>query len=567
MGRKKTKQQAVRDHLQRPESHVTDERARRHLANSTPPEWVSNPLTGDYGKDYHIELTRDGGRVDRAFYVQLKGTRHCKYTDGGAAVSFPLERRYLAHYAGEVKLPVFLVVVDVAAGRGFWLFAQQHLAENPGWDAGASSTLRIPTANRLEDPAAFAQAVTRAMAWMVEAQQKPVRERASELIRRLEAKDPRYRVEASFGANEERLRLIAREPVSLRFHVRPKKKKLLAAMKADFLDRGLPVAFQPGELAVEGSALFEELVAGGGTFQLAYRGECQLALALYDDRGAPVEEWAGIPAEIVGGQKEFRVRTTISRSPVEVTVGPLGAAAGGPLNVSADPIHWAGQPLLAASYFDRIDSFLSNLVRSPLVGVRCEAEGNQVFEGRARLDRPEAFEPFAAFVRVMRQAREVARHFGISPTCTRTNLVGDALRDIEIAHALMTAGRYEYEEEAGDWRVDITFDKRVAAEFVAGERVLRDAVLYLDEGTRLPFMDQSLAFDRLGWELTEAAVYTPHEELVRRLAAPGEGVLVSFRTTPNTRRALRLLDAEELSAVGSGAAQAAAVRVRKPGAK
>lgn len=565
MARKKKKKPEARDYLQRPESHVTDEQARRYFANCTPPEWVSNPLNGDYGKDYHIELTRDGGRVGRAFYVQLKGTRHCKYTDGGTVVSFPLERKYLNHYAAEAKLPVFLVVVDLEAGKGFWLFTQEYLAQHTGWDERTSYTLRIPTANRLEDTAAFTQAITRGMEWMVEAQQKPVRDRVKQLIRNLEAKDPRYRVEASFSENVDRLRLIPNEPVDLKFHVIPKKKKLLAKMQADFLDRGLPVAFEAGELAVEGSALFHELVSGGGTFRLSYRGECQLALTLYDDRGEPVEEWAGIPAEVVGGQKEFRLRTRIPRSPIEVAVGPIGGAAGGSLNLSPDPIHWEGQPLLAASYFDRIDSFFSTFARSPTVGARGEAEGNRVFEVRVRMERPEVFEPFAAFLRVMRQGREVARHFHINPTCTRTNLVGDALRDIEIAHALLTAGRYEYEEEVGDWRVDITFDKKIAAEFTSGERMLRDAVLYLDEGHRQPFMDQSLDFGRLGWELTEVAVYTPQEELERLLAAPGEGVKVSFRTTPNTKRVLRKLDAEELGTVGSGAALGAAVRVREPG--
>lgn len=291
MARKKKKQQPVRDYLQRPASHVTDEQARRYFTNHTPPDWVSNPLNGDYGKDYHIELTRDGGRVDRAFYAQLKGTRHCKYTDGGMTVSFPLERKYLAHYAAEAKLPVFLVVVDLEAGKGFWLFTQEYLVQHVDWAKKASSTLRIPTTNRLEDTSALTQAIRRALDWMVEAQQKPVRDRVvNDLICKLQAKDSRYRVEASFSEEMERLRLIPKEPVNLRFHVRPKKKQVQAQMASDFFDRGLPVEFEAGELVVEGSALIHDLAAPGGTFQLCARALRQVSEEEWNEFLATKEE-------------------------------------------------------------------------------------------------------------------------------------------------------------------------------------------------------------------------------------------------------------------------------------
>lgn len=61
MGRKKSKAPA-RNHLQRHQTHVIDEKARRHFTTSLPPERVSNPMTGDYGKDYHVEVTGEGGR-------------------------------------------------------------------------------------------------------------------------------------------------------------------------------------------------------------------------------------------------------------------------------------------------------------------------------------------------------------------------------------------------------------------------------------------------------------------------------------------------------------------------
>lgn len=98
-----------------------------------------------------------------------------------------------------MKLPVFLVVVDVEAGRGFWVFVQQYLAQKPWWATAGSFTLRIPTANRIEDAAGLAKAVSAALDWMVLFQQKPLRDRIREHIRSLEAKDPRFKIEATYG--------------------------------------------------------------------------------------------------------------------------------------------------------------------------------------------------------------------------------------------------------------------------------------------------------------------------------------------------------------------------------
>jgi hypothetical protein len=58
-------------------------------------------------------------------------------------------------------------------------------------------------------------------------------------------------------------------------------------------------------LVVGGSALFSEVVAGGGTFQLSTRADCVVTLTVYDGSGHPVEVWSGIPGEITGGRKEF----------------------------------------------------------------------------------------------------------------------------------------------------------------------------------------------------------------------------------------------------------------------
>ena len=550
---RKNKKRPARDHLLRPESHVTDEQARLHFLTHTPAEWVRNPLAEDYGKDYHVELTEGGGRVGRAFYVQLKGTRHCRYADGGATVCFPLERRHLAHYAAQTALPVFLVIVDVVAGRGFWLFLQEYLAGHAGWDAGASHTLRIPAANRLEDAVGFTAAVMWAMDWMAESQQQPLGDRARAFIRALEAKDPRYRVKATFSEEVARLELVPTEPVDLCFRVRPKGRRLQGRMAADFFERGLPVEFGAGELVVEGSALIHDLAAPGGTFRLEARAECQLTLTVLDERGEATVEWPGIPGALTGGTKEWRFQSSLARCPLAVAVGPLGAGVRGAIDLSVSPREWLGQPLLTASYFDRLVALVPKLAGRVAVRARCEVEGNAVFDHRATLDGVERFAPMIRFLRLVEMAREVARHFALNPTCTGETLGGEALRDIEAAHALLTTGRYDAPPDR--WRVSITFDRAVAR-LLVGDPVIRDVVLFADEGTRLPFMGEQIDLGRLASELTEAVRVTPDDELARLLARPGEGVTVRFRTAPTTRRSIRRVSdaewAEFLATRGAG---------------
>lgn len=232
----------------------------------------------------------------------------------------------------------------------------------------------------------------------------------------------------------------------------------------------------------------------------------------------------------------------LGRSPLEFTAGPLGGGAGGSIRLSVDPARWVGQPLLTASYFDRLDSLLTALLAHPALGLEGEAEGNRLFSVRAEMPGVAGLARLVDFLGAVGKARQVARHFGLSPTCDLDTLGGKAVRDIRVAHALLTAGRYEF--PSPDMRVDVTLDKSAARQFLE-DRTIHDVVLYADEGSRLPFMGHEVDLGRLGWELSEAALYTPADELRRRLARPGDAVTVSFRTTRRTRRVLRAVTEDE----------------------
>jgi hypothetical protein len=542
MARKKKGGSSPKDYLQRAGTHVIDGKARKHFTYCVPAEWVVNGLNEvDYGKDYHVELARSGGPIGKAFYVQLKGTEHCGYIENGTTVSFPLEKKYLLHYMGEVKLPVFLVVVDVAQSRGYWLFVQKYLTQNPGWDKAGSYSLRIPITNRLEDAPSLAAAVAEAHEWMKLYQQPPLQERIQSRLRELQAKDSRFKIEATYKDDEERLRFIPVEPVRLKFELRPKNNKITAKMKA-CLDKGQPVAFDVGELVIEGSTLFSDVVASSGTLQIAAQCPCAANLTVQGESDRPVWSWPGVPAELTGGFKERCIYSRLPGAPFSFEVGPIGGDQKCSTKLSCNPPAWDGQPLLSLSYFDRIETLLSTLLVHPTLGTECESNGNRFFAGRVKLKPDSGLAQLVEYLRLLRKAREVARQVGINPTYHAGPLSAEAQSDIEIAHVILANGRYELRSDAV---IDATLWKAEAKQFVDQLTVNEPIRFYVDADHRFQIMGQDIALGRLVWEFPEATLATPLDEAKRRLSQSGQSVPLSFRVAPTAGGTLRPVRDEE----------------------
>src|ERR1700680_2713892 len=95
----------VRDYLERGPSHEIDAAAEHTLSATIPVHWSMNKQTSDYGKDYHVELfqkTPPKKITGKAFYIQLKGTKHADIRLKGTVVAYEFERRHLNHYCDDV---------------------------------------------------------------------------------------------------------------------------------------------------------------------------------------------------------------------------------------------------------------------------------------------------------------------------------------------------------------------------------------------------------------------------------------------------------------------------------
>jgi hypothetical protein len=134
--------------MKRPEEHEIDTAAERLFESVLPSSWVARRQEPDYGIDYIVDVFTEGVATGIQFATQLKGSRSVRCRDG--VVTFPLQTKHLAYYVDKVRLPVFLVRIDIAGGIAYWVFLQQYAMETLSgikWRQQKSVTIRVPTIN------------------------------------------------------------------------------------------------------------------------------------------------------------------------------------------------------------------------------------------------------------------------------------------------------------------------------------------------------------------------------------------------------------------------------------
>lgn len=107
----------------------------------------------DYGYDLQMFTFENGAFENGYVYMQLKATDELKVLQGGASISFTLDRADINLWRREI-MPVFLVVWDASQEVGYWLYMQTYLKRarantlSPGQ---ATLTVRLPATNILDE--------------------------------------------------------------------------------------------------------------------------------------------------------------------------------------------------------------------------------------------------------------------------------------------------------------------------------------------------------------------------------------------------------------------------------
>jgi hypothetical protein len=139
--------------VRRPVQHDTDKQGEALLRQfCARVNWGISRIEEDYGRDFEIEVFREGKTTGILFSLQLKSSAAPAYSAKDEFGSVELEianARYLAH---ELETPTIIIQADVTHNRLFWSAPQldlallDTLANKP---SAQSCTVRVPVANEL----------------------------------------------------------------------------------------------------------------------------------------------------------------------------------------------------------------------------------------------------------------------------------------------------------------------------------------------------------------------------------------------------------------------------------
>ncbi|MDZ4847901.1 MAG: DUF4365 domain-containing protein [Pirellulaceae bacterium] len=372
-------------------SKCIDELSQQVFKSSLPPTWVVNEHFNDYGKDYLVEIAEDNGELTgTSFYVQLKGQRKVRLSKDKNFAKFSLKSQYSRYYANRVRdLPVFIVVADVTSKQSWWLFLQRLLKKDTRWKKSGSMMLDIPTSNKLSDTKALREAVEQSARW-VRSQHPTVLPDAMEAYKEnLKELDPRFDYKVTHDGGSMMIHINPDKPVEMLMELKGEPTTINKKIH-DLVGKGLRVKFDPGELTIKGSKLFDDVREHGVEVQAEFCQNASLNLILYDSSKSELSKLEGIPVVLRGGQSEVRFEGRLGRSPLYVSGGPLATNEFGKLNLSFKFEQWNGYPILALPFFDQLLPFLSEMEKTKQLGFELFVEGNRIVSitsNEAALDR------------------------------------------------------------------------------------------------------------------------------------------------------------------------------------
>lgn len=422
-------------------THQIDDLAQRVLRDALPPSWVPNEQHNDYGKDYLVEVGEDNGDLTgSSFYVQLKGQEQADTSADGSLVKYSLETKYAAYYLDKIKdLPVFLVVVDVGQKKGWWLFLQPVLEADQCWRSQDSITVNLPASNDITDTATFRQAVEEGKKWMRLHHPLSIQEAVVAHKERITRTDSRFDVRVSLVNDQPNFTLLAKEEVPLTFAFTGDREEI-GKKVGDLIDKGALVTFQPGEVKVTGSKLFEQIEQVGCAIQAKVNLPGTLSLVCRDAEGKEMARLGEVPGSFTGGRKEVWFEGGLGNSPLTIKLGPIASGIGGSVKMNLRLQRWDHQRLLQLAYFGRLHQFFQALPKSASTQVECQQDGNTVFAVTLPLQTTPFAAPFAEYIDTLFKARKVAERFQINPAWTFEAFDPDAQETAEQLYGIFFEG-------------------------------------------------------------------------------------------------------------------------------
>jgi hypothetical protein len=417
-------------------------------------DWLVHQIVEhDFGRDYLIESVVDGHPSGKMFHAQLKGSGSVEF-DGNGRTGWSLETPHLRYYGDLVREPVFLFVIDVAAGQGWFCFVQEQLATTEAKvKLATQKSMRLEL--RLDQPLADRErlrgALDHALWFMREKNPGSLQAALRAAAAKQEAIDPNFAViGAEVTDGNTCLRLAPKGPFSFSLRVPRKNVPAVVPRIEEMFQFGRSVELTTDEIEFEGLPTFTKAKDDGLRGHLIFTPgnalPCEVTISS-DGRkhGFSLTFVGELTRGSEGGLVVAGVKDTPLGIELRLSLESLKAKKVAGIEFTWRLAAWVGKPLSTLSHIEPIVAFWNALAMGAPIRVSMTQSGNRLVRGKFRRKQmPAPYRALHELCRMLQKAREVAiaRRFETRMQ-DGENLLKFDWDDIDVAHALVTTGVYK----------------------------------------------------------------------------------------------------------------------------
>ena len=522
------------------DSSDVEVRALRVFENDLPDECIENEESQDKQHlDYTLHLRDRGQPSGIQFAVQVKGVARPR---GRRRISKSFKRQHLEYWIERSRLPVFIILVDVAGGRAHFRFVREWARFfGTKWKEQASTTVHIPLENQVADHRKFVEALRLADLEMNRAA-------GGKAIASLRDIDDRFSYDLTNTAGGEQVvTLRAREALEVRVTGQGEAAKKMMRM----VRSGLPQQFQPGDLRFDGGPLFDHLRAQAGDrpiwFQLVAERDCHIALLTEGAAGERVRAVEGLRGRLSAGSERVEYSASMRGGPLAVkgyfaaTTEPGGNV--GLFNLTVHGEMWKGQRLPNLVNIERVQRLADALAEAKKASLRFSVDGVPV-EPPIDLDMELVAKLNAElmpFVDLYSGLCDVARKLGVSPTLPNMPELSDAALE-QIGAIIELCRNGELSTRIDPTETEAQFRLNESAEFPADQ--LSEGRFLLSDASPAEIFGEASARFLVVRHLGPFCLADGEEPPTG--AIPGESIRLKLKTVPEALIVHRLQEPQEL---------------------
>lgn len=397
--------------MKKGKTHQINEKGKRLLNEQLPCTWVSNEHFNDYGKDFLVEIGDENGELHgESFFIQLKSSQSPIYLAKDESVSFQLNSRYARYFAKINDLPVFLVIMDVSRSLGYYLFLQEWLASNQGYQSKSSVSVPVPQKNLLTETKVFEEEIARSKEWLRTRYPASLQNAAEAEVSRIRSLDPRFNVKTTYESGNIRHELLANTAVQTTFQTLEGRAEAHAKLK-QFLDFGDTVYFQPGEFTIDGSSLLK----------IAEQSGCQLSmnpvnakLKVSGEDATTSPNSLVFDGRILCGERRIQFTSVEANNPISLQVEVREHAVGFTLRFDAKK--WEGVKISRLPFFASCKNLLNCLTNSQSLEFVLECEGFEVVRVPCPVSVDSRIKAISGFIADVERTRKFCAFYKVDPS-------------------------------------------------------------------------------------------------------------------------------------------------------